>query len=285
MPATAPRGGIDRTMRRASTFASLLAAAAVVGTALPGARPGSRRIHALDQGGRGRRLAPVRPEAGRRLLGRASRTSPSRSSTRTSRRSARTSWSPASPARRPSCCGPSPTTSDRSRRPAPSWPSTASSTPTAYLPNAVAAVQAGRRDLGRADLVRQPPDAVHQQGPRAECPADSDALIAAAKANTGDGNYGLVFNQTESFWLVPFLGAFGGSVFARGRHHPDPQHRGDDRRAGLSCTASSTPTRWCRRRPTTTSPTACSRTALRAPRRSTRAWRRPRPLRPRAWRP
>jgi arabinogalactan oligomer/maltooligosaccharide transport system substrate-binding protein len=28
------------------------------------------------------------------------------------------------------------------------------------------------------------------------------------------GKYGLVFNQTESFWLVPFLGAFGGKVFA-----------------------------------------------------------------------
>jgi arabinogalactan oligomer/maltooligosaccharide transport system substrate-binding protein len=38
-------------------------------------------------------------------------------------------------------------------------------------------------------------------------------MIAAAKANTSGGNYGLVFNQTESFWLVPFLGAYGGSVF------------------------------------------------------------------------
>jgi arabinogalactan oligomer / maltooligosaccharide transport system substrate-binding protein len=45
-------------------------------------------------------------------------------------------------------------------------------------------------------------------------PADSDALIAKAKTLTGDGNYGLVFNQTESFWMFPFLGGFGGSVFA-----------------------------------------------------------------------
>ncbi|MEP7081920.1 MAG: extracellular solute-binding protein [Chloroflexota bacterium] len=47
-----------------------------------------------------------------------------------------------------------------------------------------------------------------------EAPADSDAMIATAQENTGDGAYGLVFNQTESFWLVPFLGGFGGSVFA-----------------------------------------------------------------------
>jgi arabinogalactan oligomer/maltooligosaccharide transport system substrate-binding protein len=47
-----------------------------------------------------------------------------------------------------------------------------------------------------------------------EAPADSDALIQVASENTAGGNYGLVMNQTESFWLVPFLGGFGGSVFA-----------------------------------------------------------------------
>lgn len=45
-------------------------------------------------------------------------------------------------------------------------------------------------------------------------PADSDAWIAKAKELTDGTNYGIVFNQTESFWLVPFLGGFGGSVFA-----------------------------------------------------------------------
>jgi arabinogalactan oligomer/maltooligosaccharide transport system substrate-binding protein len=48
----------------------------------------------------------------------------------------------------------------------------------------------------------------------AEAPADSDEMISVAEENTGAGDYGLVFNQTESFWLVPFLGGFGGSVFA-----------------------------------------------------------------------
>lgn len=48
----------------------------------------------------------------------------------------------------------------------------------------------------------------------ATAPADSAAWIAAAKTLTTGDQFGLVFNQTESFWLVPFLGGFGGSVFA-----------------------------------------------------------------------
>jgi arabinogalactan oligomer/maltooligosaccharide transport system substrate-binding protein len=45
-------------------------------------------------------------------------------------------------------------------------------------------------------------------------PADSTAWIAKAKELTTGDQVGLAFNQTESFWLVPFLGAYGGSVFA-----------------------------------------------------------------------
>jgi arabinogalactan oligomer/maltooligosaccharide transport system substrate-binding protein len=45
-------------------------------------------------------------------------------------------------------------------------------------------------------------------------PADSDAMIAKAVELTSGDNYGLVFNNTEPFWLVPFLGGFGGQVFA-----------------------------------------------------------------------
>jgi arabinogalactan oligomer/maltooligosaccharide transport system substrate-binding protein len=44
-------------------------------------------------------------------------------------------------------------------------------------------------------------------------PADSDAWVAAAKTYTTGDQFGIVFNQTESFWLIPFLGGFGGSVF------------------------------------------------------------------------
>jgi len=46
-----------------------------------------------------------------------------------------------------------------------------------------------------------------------EAPADTDALIATAKENTSGTNYGLVFNETESFWLTPWLGGFGTQVF------------------------------------------------------------------------
>ena len=45
-------------------------------------------------------------------------------------------------------------------------------------------------------------------------PADSDAWVAAAKPLTTGDQVGVAFNQTDSFWLVPFLGGFGGSVFA-----------------------------------------------------------------------
>jgi arabinogalactan oligomer/maltooligosaccharide transport system substrate-binding protein len=50
----------------------------------------------------------------------------------------------------------------------------------------------------------------------AEAPANTDEMIEAGVANTDEaaGTYGLVFNQTEPFWLVPWLGGFGGSVFA-----------------------------------------------------------------------
>lgn len=45
-------------------------------------------------------------------------------------------------------------------------------------------------------------------------PADTDELVSIAQENTGDGSYGLVFNETESFWLTPWLAGFGASVFA-----------------------------------------------------------------------
>lgn len=45
-------------------------------------------------------------------------------------------------------------------------------------------------------------------------PADTDELIKLSKSLTTGGKYGFVFNQTEPFWLVPWLGGFGGKVFA-----------------------------------------------------------------------
>lgn len=83
-----------------------------------------------------------------------------------------------------------------------------------YLPNAVAAVQADGATYGVPISYGNHLMLYTNKDLVAECPADSDALLAAAQAHTGAGNYGLVFNQTESFWLVPFLGGYGGAVFA-----------------------------------------------------------------------
>jgi len=44
-------------------------------------------------------------------------------------------------------------------------------------------------------------------------PADTDALLALA-GTMPEGVYPLVYNQTEPFWMVPWLGGFGGKVFA-----------------------------------------------------------------------
>jgi len=48
-----------------------------------------------------------------------------------------------------------------------------------------------------------------------DAPADTDAMIKAAqdfmKANPG--SVGLAWNMTEPFWLVPWLGGYGGKVF------------------------------------------------------------------------
>lgn len=47
-----------------------------------------------------------------------------------------------------------------------------------------------------------------------EAPKNTDDMIKVAKELTSDEVYGLVWNQIEPFWLVPWLGGFGGKVFA-----------------------------------------------------------------------
>jgi len=48
----------------------------------------------------------------------------------------------------------------------------------------------------------------------AEAPKDTDELFTVGKKLTTGGNYALVWNQTEPFWMVPWLGGFKGKVFA-----------------------------------------------------------------------
>jgi arabinogalactan oligomer/maltooligosaccharide transport system substrate-binding protein len=45
-------------------------------------------------------------------------------------------------------------------------------------------------------------------------PTTTDELIKMGLELTTADQYGLVYNQTEPFWLVPWLGGFGGKVFA-----------------------------------------------------------------------
>jgi len=45
-------------------------------------------------------------------------------------------------------------------------------------------------------------------------PKDTDELMKVGKELTHGDQYALVWNQTEPFWLVPWLGGFGGKVFA-----------------------------------------------------------------------
>ena len=45
-------------------------------------------------------------------------------------------------------------------------------------------------------------------------PEDSEEWVATAQKLMNGDRVGIAFNQNEGFWLVPFLGGFGGSVFA-----------------------------------------------------------------------
>jgi arabinogalactan oligomer/maltooligosaccharide transport system substrate-binding protein len=44
-------------------------------------------------------------------------------------------------------------------------------------------------------------------------PKTTDELISMGKTLTTGGRYALAWNETEPFWMVPWLGGFGGSVF------------------------------------------------------------------------
>ena len=94
-----------------------------------------------------------------------------------------------------------------------------------YVPAAADIVTGGRQALGRADLLRQPADALLEQGPRGRHRSGRQRrLVAKAKELTTGDNYGIVFNQTESFWLVPVPGRLQRQRLRRGRRHADPGH-------------------------------------------------------------
>jgi arabinogalactan oligomer/maltooligosaccharide transport system substrate-binding protein len=55
---------------------------------------------------------------------------------------------------------------------------------------------------------------LYNKGLVPKAPADTDEMFRIAQQLTSGDRYGMVWNQTEPFWLVPWLGGFGGSVFA-----------------------------------------------------------------------
>jgi arabinogalactan oligomer/maltooligosaccharide transport system substrate-binding protein len=89
-----------------------------------------------------------------------------------------------------------------------------------YVPGALEAVQLDGQTWGvpissgnhlmllyNKELIQEPPETIED-------------LITVGKeltvegTDTVTGTYGLVYDQTEPFWLVPWLGGFGGQVFA-----------------------------------------------------------------------
>ncbi|HET6486849.1 MAG TPA: extracellular solute-binding protein [Spirochaetia bacterium] len=61
--------------------------------------------------------------------------------------------------------------------------------------------------LYNKDLVKTPPKTTND-------------LIAVGKTLTTGDRYAIVWNQSEPFWMVPWLGGFGGAVFAADGHTP-----------------------------------------------------------------
>ena len=143
-----------------------------------------------------------------------------------------------------------------------------------FLPQALGAVQLGGQDLGVPVSFGNHLMLYTNKDLMPECPADTDALIAAAKAQTAGGNYGFAFAQTEAFWVLPFLGAYGGNVFGGGGEvatldTPEMVNALTFLK-GLKCT-----TRSCRARSATRCRTACSRTGPQVRGRRPPAWRPP----------
>ncbi len=83
-----------------------------------------------------------------------------------------------------------------------------------YVDSAVAAVKLDGKTWGVPIANGNHLMLLYNKSLIAEAPKDTDELFAKGKELTSGEQYGLVWNQTEPFWLVPWLGGFGGAVFA-----------------------------------------------------------------------
>ncbi|MCR4405496.1 MAG: extracellular solute-binding protein [Anaerolineae bacterium] len=83
-----------------------------------------------------------------------------------------------------------------------------------YVDSAVAAVKLNGKTWGVPIANGNHLMLLYNKDLIAEAPKDTDELFAKGKELASGEQYGLVWNQTEPFWLVPWLGGFGGAVFA-----------------------------------------------------------------------
>ncbi len=82
-----------------------------------------------------------------------------------------------------------------------------------FLPGAVEAVQLDGKTWGIPVSAGNHLMLLYNKAFVKDAPQTTDDLVKAAKGFTKGDQFGLAFNQTEPFWLVPWLGAFGGKVF------------------------------------------------------------------------
>ncbi|MDY7039482.1 MAG: extracellular solute-binding protein, partial [Chloroflexota bacterium] len=83
-----------------------------------------------------------------------------------------------------------------------------------YVDSAVAAVKLDGKTWGVPIANGNHLMLLYNKSLIAEAPKDTDELFAKGQELTSSEQYALVWNQTEPFWMVPWLGGFGGSVFA-----------------------------------------------------------------------
>ena len=83
-----------------------------------------------------------------------------------------------------------------------------------YVDSALAAAELGGKTWGVPIANGNHLMLLYNKALVATPPANTDELLAMGKGLTSGEQYGLVYNQTEPFWLVPWLGGFGGAVFA-----------------------------------------------------------------------
>jgi arabinogalactan oligomer/maltooligosaccharide transport system substrate-binding protein len=85
---------------------------------------------------------------------------------------------------------------------------------TKYVEAAVAAVQLNGKTWGVPIFNGNHLMLIYNKNLIPTPPANTDELMTVGKTLTTGDKYALVWNQTEPFWAAPWLGGFGGKVFA-----------------------------------------------------------------------